>query len=200
MDAEVTADRHLILGAAAVILPGVGALGGAMESLRQRDLIGVLRDAAASGKPLIGICLGMQLLMTESHEFGRHKGLGIIEGEVTRLPETRDAGRPLKVPNVGWSRISSPQARLGEPVPGWSGSMIAAVPNGSFMYFVHSYVARPRDSSFTLSTTSFGPAEFCSSFSRDNVFACQFHPERSGPAGLKVYETVAAAAGRIAGA
>src|SRR5260221_2580307 len=196
MRAEVTADARQLLAADAVVLPRVGALGDAMEALRQRGLVAALREVAASGKPLMGVCLGMQLLMSESHEFGRHAGLGVIEGDVVRLPEARVDGRRVKVPNVGWQPVRAAGAAAGEPVPAWSGSPLATIKNGSFLYFVHSYVTQPADAGLALSTTPFADGEFCSSLARGNVFACQFHPERSGAAGLGIYQAFAAAASR----
>jgi glutamine amidotransferase len=179
LNAVMTAEPSGVLEADAVILPGVGAFGDAMAELARCDLIHPLRDLAASGKPLLCICLGMQLLMSESHEFGRHKGLNLIEGEVVRL-----TGR--KVPQVGWNRIW-PTAHAS-----WEGTWLAGVPEGAFLYFVHSFYVRPVHAQCVLSTTRYGTVEFASSVRWRNVFACQFHPERSGPAGLAIYEQFAA--------
>lgn len=192
MEARITSCRQTLLAADAVILPGVGAFGDAMEVLAKLDLISVLQDVAASGKPLVGICLGMQLLMSESHEFGRHRGLGIIEGEVTRLVESLDGGRPLKVPHIGWNRIYAPTRPSEEGGdPRWNDSLLEGSSEGEFMYFVHSFYPQPVDARVILSTTRYGPMEFCSSLRRHNVFACQFHPERSGPQGLRIYHRLA---------
>ncbi len=166
-----------IENADAVILPGVGAFGNAMETLRRLDLVQVLKDAAVSGKPFMGICLGLQLLMTESHEFGRHKGLGLIEGDVVKIEPGAH-----KVPQVGWNSISRPAGRT------WEGTGLEGTPEGTSFYFVHSYHVRPTAPSAALSQTTYGPVTFCSSVQVGKVFACQFHPERSGPAGLKLYE------------
>ncbi len=185
LDAEITTDKETIVHASAVILPGIGAFRDAMDTLRKFDLVAVLRDVIESGKPFMGVCLGMQLLMRESNEFGMHRGLGIIEGDVVRLQSQDENARPLKVPNIGWSRIR--QVRY------WKGSMMEDVPDSSFMYFVHSYYVRPADPSIVLSTSRFGQLEFCSSVSKGNIFACQFHPERSGPDGLAIYRRFAAA-------
>src|SRR3990172_8761912 len=124
--ASVTHSCSEILQASAVILPGVGAFGDAMETLGKLDLVSVLRDIAASGKPLVGICLGMQLLMTESHEFGWHRGLGIIEGEVVRLEEAVHGDRVLKVPHVGWNRIATGNATAvqADSCVGWKGPLL----------------------------------------------------------------------------
>ena len=178
LEATITAEAGRLMSADAVILPGVGAFGDAMAELTRRDLVTPLREAVASGKPVVGICLGMQLLMSESLEFGRHRGLGFIEGDVVRLTGP-------KVPQVGWNRIW--------PVDrgSWDGTLLEGLPEGAYFYFVHSFYVRPMEAALTLSTTRYGSVEFCSSLRRGNVFACQFHPERSGPAGLALYRNLA---------
>ena len=197
MDAVITASKDEILNASAVVLPGVGAFGDAMATLRKQDLVSVLHDVVASGKPFVGICLGMQLLMTESHEFGSHRGLGFVEGEVLRLDDNLAGERHLKVPHVGWNRIYRQGVETDKTVAQWADSMMEPVANGSFMYFVHSYYTLPADQNIILSHTRFGALEFCSSFRKGSIFACQFHPERSGPAGLKIYEKLVAAANLV---
>jgi glutamine amidotransferase len=194
--ALITASRQEIVAADGVILPGVGAFGDAMETLARLDLVSVLRDIAASSKPLLGICLGMQLLMTESHEFGRHRGLGIIQGEVVRLEVAVDGLRMLKVPQVGWNRIYA--VGLGDQRDGpgpngtlWKSQLLEGLADGEYQYFVHSFYPIPVDASVVVSTTRYGPTDFCSSFRLGSVFACQFHPERSGPAGLRIYRNLA---------
>lgn len=186
MRATITTSRQEIRSADAVILPGVGAFGDAMHALEHLDLAGVLRDIAGTRKPLVGICLGMQLLMTVSYEFGRHQGLGIIAGEVVRLEDSVDGVRKLKVPQVGWNRIHQTTHSA------WEQSLLKSVEDREFMYFVHSFYVKPGDSSLVLSMSKYGPVEFCSSLHRDNVFACQFHPERSGPSGIRIYQNLAA--------
>ena len=185
-----------IIAADAVVLPGVGAFGDAMEMLTRLDLASSLRDIAASPKPLLGICLGMQLLMTESQEFGRHRGLGIIEGEVVRLEASVEGQRLLKVPQVGWNRINamgSGRHNGGGDVTGtpWASSLLEGVGDGEYMYFVHSFYPKPVDTRAVVSTTRYGDIEFYSSLRLGGVFACQFHPERSGPAGLRIYQNLA---------
>ena len=157
-----------------------------MASLRRLDLVKPLRDLAAAGKPLVGICLGMQLLMEESFEFGRHQGLGIIDGDVVRLQHAEGGSPRLKVPQVGWNRIHAARETS------WEGSLLESVPEGEFMYFVHSFYVRPADERVVLSTTRYGAVQFCSSLRRGAVFACQYHPERSGPQGIRLYQNLAA--------
>ncbi len=180
----ITDSKKDILNAAAVILPGVGAFGTAMDSLAKLDLVEPLKDVAASERPFMGVCLGMQLMMTESLEFGRNRGLGIIEGEVGPLPVTAQNDRRLKVPQVGWNRIHA--AGNGTS---WKGTLLDGVENDGFMYFVHSFYCKPADRGMVLSTTRYG-VEFCSSLQRRNVFACQFHPERSARQGLQIYRNL----------
>jgi len=186
LGAEITRDPAALASCDALVLPGVGAFGDAMETLRRLDLVGPIRDAAASGKPLIGICLGVQLLMSESQEFGRHRGLGLVPGEVVPLPSPREGDRALKVPQVGWNRVHP----AGGGSERWDGTPLAGVAQGEYMYFVHSFIVVPEDPSVALSTTRYGDVDFCSSVRLGNIFACQFHPERSGRRGLVVYENL----------
>ncbi len=194
----VTSDAADVRAADAVILPGVGSFSCAMEALHEHGLVEPLRYAAESGKPLVGICLGLQLLMTESSEFGRHRGLGILEGAVVRFQNLHQGPRTLKVPHTGWNRVfrnptdvlGAGDAPLSDP---WAGSLMAGIQNNTPMYFAHSFFAKPRDPGTVLSFTHYGGQMFCSSIQHGNIFACQFHPERSGPTGLQVYRNLAAA-------
>ena len=176
---SITASAKEIEAADAVILPGVGAFGDAMETLNRLGLVPVLKDVAASGRPLVGVCLGMQLLMSQSAEFGQHQGLGLIDGDVVRFETTR------KVPQVGCNRIWKGERS-------WEQSWLDGLDDGTYMYFVHSFYARPADPRVVLSTSRYGDIEFCSSLRQGNVFASQFHPERSGMWGLQMYRNIAA--------
>lgn len=182
LDPVVTQAKDEILGADAVILPGVGAFGDAMQTLRRLDLVGVLRDVAMSETPLVGICLGMQLLMSESEEFGATKGLDVVPGRVVWLRGESAEGRHIKVPEVGWNTVTAPDAERR-----WAGTPLEGLPSPAYMYFVHSLVVVPDDSAVVVSTTEYGGVEFCSSLRVGSVFACQYHPERSGPGGLAWY-------------
>lgn len=189
-----------ILRADIVILPGVGAFGDAISALHRLDLAPPIKDVAASQKPLIGICLGMQLLMTESYEFGRHPGLGLIPGTVVRFKEHTEDGGKLKVPHVGWNRIfrtksqteeeSKPENQNQNNCNRWSGTPLEGTADAEYMYFVHSFFVQPEQSKVVLSTTKYGETEFCSSLEYNNIFASQFHPERSGPRGLEIYRSI----------
>jgi glutamine amidotransferase len=175
--AEVTRDPARIESAAGVVLPGVGAFGACMDNLRAYGLIDTVRRVITRGTPFLGICLGMQLLFDESEEFGRVPGLGIFPGRVVRFPEMP----ALKVPHMGWNQIR----KQGEP------PHLRGIDNGAFVYFVHSYYVVPADPSLTATTTEYG-VEFTSAIARDNVFAAQYHPEKSQTVGLKILENFGA--------
>ena len=166
----VTADPAHVLAADAVVLPGVGAAGDTMSSLSSRGMVAAIGEVIARGQPFFGVCLGLQLLF-ESSEEGGADCLGLLRGKVRRLPAT------VKVPHMGWN-----EARLLRPHPVFEG-----VPSGSFFYFVHSYYADPEDRALVAAETDYG-ATFCSAVARGNLVATQFHPEKSGALGLKLYE------------
>ncbi len=170
--AELTRDPETIEKADGVVLPGVGAFGACMNNLREYGLIDSVRRVIAHGKPFLGICLGMQLLFEESEEFGPVPGLGIFPGRVVRFAESE-----LKVPHMGWNQIH----KHNDP------PHLRGVENGAFVYFVHSYYVVPDDPSLTATTTEYG-IEFTSAIARDNVFATQYHPEKSQTVGLKILE------------
>lgn len=183
LEPEVTDSGAALLAADALILPGVGAFGDAMRALRERRLIEPIREFAASGKTLLGICLGMQLLMRESEEFGQHPGLGLLPGRVAKLPAGEvDRGRRLKVPHVGWNPVNTTPSAT---------SLFEGIPSATHFYFVHSYYVVPDDPSVVAAETPFGSRSFCSAIQSGSILACQFHPERSGPAGLRLYENLA---------
>lgn len=176
-EAVVTADPADVAGAERVLLPGVGAFGDCMAGLESRGLVEPLRGFCRSGRPFLGICVGMQLLMDEGHEFGRHEGLGIVKGKTVKLPETMGETR-VKVPHIGWSRL--------EPSAPWDDGPLAGLPDGGHVYFAHSYAAEPAEASHRLAMTPFAGGRFCSALRKGNVLGFQFHPEKSGPAGLDV--------------
>jgi glutamine amidotransferase len=173
-----------VRGAERLILPGVGAFGHAIGELRVRKLADPIVDFCASGRPFLGICIGMQVMLSESTELGDHRGLGLIAGVVDRLPSTTDSGVRLRVPNIGWSELEPPSADR----PGrWEGGLLSGIePGRSALYFVHSYSARPADPSDVLAEVEFGGYRLVAAIERDNLTGVQFHPERSGMAGQKV--------------
>lgn len=189
--AVTTAPRDL-LAAPAVILPGVGAMPDAMRALAATGLDEALREAVARGTPLLGVCLGLQLLMTEGTEFTRHAGLGLVEGDVVRLEADDEVtGRPLRVPHIGWNAVR--KARAGA----WRGTALETLTEPASMYFIHSFHVRPADPSVAIAETDYGMRTFCSAVAQGPIVACQFHPERSGAAGLEIYRRFAAHAGLL---
>jgi glutamine amidotransferase len=172
-EAVVTSDAKAILSASKVVLPGVGAFPDCMRNLDQYGLIDAVRRTIESGKPFLGICLGLQLLFTESEEFGISKGLDIIKGRVVRF--TGPAFKDLKVPHMGWNSLS-----IKKRPPA-----LQDVPENSHVYFVHSFHVVPNDKNVIATTTLYG-IEFVSSIWKDNIFAAQFHPEKSQALGLSI--------------
>lgn len=175
--AQVTDDAAEIAAADKLILPGVGAYSDAMSALRERKLVEPICHAVASGKPTLGICLGMQLLFETSYEDGEHQGLGIVPGKVVKFEMPREH----KVPHMGWNQLT-----FGKPSP-----LYANVDEGAYVYFVHSYYVVPSDDSIIATTTDY-PEPFCSSIQQGNLYATQFHPEKSQKVGLKLLENFAA--------
>jgi glutamine amidotransferase len=164
-----------------LILPGVGAFGHAIEALKHRGLFQPIIEFAVNGRPLLGICLGMQLLFDESDEMGRHAGLGLIPGTVTLLDAQQALIHKDKVPNIGWLPIRPPT-----PHRTWDDSILAPLSAGAYGYFNHSYAAQPDDSNHITAVADHGGRQFCAATSRKNVFGCQFHPEKSAVAGLNI--------------
>jgi len=180
----ITSRPEDILQSDALILPGVGAFGDAMKNLRMLALVQPLREFAASGKPFMGICLGMQLLFSRSEEFGEHEGLNLIEGDVVKFPYVNSYGEKNKIPQICWNQIKNP-SHFGEK---WHDTPLEQIADGEFMYFVHSFYAKPRNSENILTLTEYGGLEYCSAIIKKNIFATQFHPEKSAEEGIKIYQ------------
>jgi glutamine amidotransferase len=178
---EVTGDASVLAGCRGLVLPGVGAFRDCMDNLRKGGLLPFLSDWLASGRPFLGICLGLQLLFTESEEFGRHEGIGFLPGKVVRFPagmtEPRPGGgeRRLKIPHMGWNRID---VTTDHPV-------LEGIPSGSCFYFVHSYYVVPDDPAVVAARSSYG-VDFTAAVASGNRLAVQFHPEKSQSAGLRL--------------
>ncbi len=172
----VTRDRERILNADKVILPGVGSFGDAMRHLEKYDLIDVIREVAADGRPFLGICLGLQLLFERSEESPGVAGLGILEGEILKIPETEG----LKIPHMGWNSLELQN----------DGHLFRGIPAHPYVYFVHSYYLKAKEEAIVTAATQYG-TRIHASVERGNVFACQFHPEKSGEVGLKMLKNFA---------
>jgi|SRR3989338_3764328 len=189
-DAIVTNNPQEIFSSDGVVLPGVGAFKDCMRNLREGGLINIIHKVIDNGKPFLGICLGLQLLFTESEEFGIHKGLDIIKGRVVKFsfntPNSELRTPNLKVPHMGWNNIKkSDQWSVVSGQKNQFSPIFDGISDSTYFYFVHSYYVIPEENSVIASTTDYG-VEFVSSIWRDNLFACQFHPEKSQELGLRM--------------
>lgn len=176
-EVTVTRDRREVLNADKVILPGVGAFGDAMGKIRQYGLYEVIHEVAGQGTPFLGICLGLQLLFERSEESPGVEGLGILKGEILRIPETPG----LKIPHMGWNSLDFRN----------NGRLFENLPEESYVYFVHSYYLRAADEKIVTAVTEYG-TQIHASVEQGNVFACQFHPEKSGDAGIQILKNFVA--------
>ena len=168
----ITSNPSYLSDAEALIVPGVGAAADTMANLRRSGFIEPIRDYIASGRPFLGVCMGLQALFDVSEEGGEHECLGILPGRVVRFPDG------VKVPHIGWNNV-----RIAQPHP-----LFDEIPDNAYFYFLNSYYARPDDPSIIVGETEYGGVTFPSVVARDNVVATQFHPEKSGEAGLRMYQ------------
>ena len=168
----ITRDRESILKADKVILPGVGSFGDAMGHIRAYGLEEVIQEVVRKEIPFIGICLGLQLLFEESEESPGVKGLGILKGKIARFPDQEG----IKIPHMGWNSLSYPNP----------GRLFKEIPENSYVYFVHSYYLKADDESIVTASAKYGDVTIHASVEKDNIFACQFHPEKSGETGLHI--------------
>jgi len=181
VDACITSKEKDLLGAERIVLPGVGAFEEGMKHLKGNGLDEVLCGLANEGRPILGICLGMQVLMSKSEEHGVCEGLNLIPGSVAYFSPPLDKEK-FKIPQIGWNRITSPSHS------NWQGTIMEGVNQQSFMYFAHSLYVTPDNSEDILCQSEYGSNIFCSAILRDNVMGCQFHPERSGNIGIRILE------------
>lgn len=161
----------------AIILPGDGAFGAGMAGLKSKKLLTPVKDFIGSGKPVLGICLGAQILMTKGFEFGDFDGLGVIPGKVVRFSNLK---KGTKIPQIGWNTI--------KPMAEARSRILAGLPAKPYFYFVHSFIIEPGDRKYVLAISNYGGKKFCSVVGKNNIIGCQFHPEKSGEAGLKIIE------------
>lgn len=182
---RLSSDHREIETAERLVLPGVGAFADGMASLREKGLIESIRRFADSGRPLLGICLGMQMLFESSSEYGNSEGLGLLKGEVVQIPSVDVEGNPLRLPHVGWNELV--------PASGasWEGSILNGLPTGTCAYFVHSFFAQPKAASTRLAVTNYGDHEITAVVAEGNISGCQFHPERSAENGLHILQNFA---------
>ena len=177
----LTSNPDVVVAAKRVVLPGVGAFSNAMQALKDRGMVQALQAVAKSGMPLLGICLGMQLLLEESEEFGLTKGLGLIPGRVVPVPTQSVPGEPQKIPHIGWNGLVVSESR-GD----WAGTLLRDNAQGEAVYFVHSYMAVPTESAHRLADCIYGGHRVSAAICKDRITGCQIHPEKSGELGLKI--------------
>lgn len=178
LETLITSDPKEVSEADALILPGVGAFADAMKNLDKFGLIEPMLNHIKNKKPFMGVCLGLQLLFEESEEFGSHKGLGVFKGKIVKFPSENSKGAKVRVPHIGWDKV-----KIKKETPLFDG-----FEDEEFMYFVHSYFAKPDDRDIIAASTNYEGIEFVSAVSKDNIFAVQFHPEKSGMNGPLLYK------------
>jgi len=177
----LTSDPDVVVAAGRLVLPGVGAFSNAMQALVERGMVQAIQAVAKAGTPLLGICLGMQLLLEESEEFGLTKGLGLIPGRVVPVPTHTATGEPQKIPHIGWNGLVVSESR-----DDWSGTLLQDNARGEAVYFVHSFMAVAADRAHRLADCIYGGHRVSAAISKDQITGCQFHPEKSGEVGLKI--------------
>ena len=179
VSATITDSLDSIRSAKALVLPGVGAFGNAMIELKKRNLVDSIKEFAKSQRPFLGICLGMQMMMDGSEEFGFHKGLGFISGNVVKIPDTDVNGNAHKIPHVGWNSIKDTTGK-----DTFEEGILRNIKQGSSFYFVHSYTPLPAHEEERIADTYYGGIPISAVIRKGNLYGCQFHPEKSGSKGL----------------
>jgi glutamine amidotransferase len=179
-DVVLTDDEMLIAKADYLVLPGVGSFADGMAGLRELKLIDSIKEYVAKDRPFLGICLGMQMMLDESEEFGANEGLGLIHGKVVSIPAAGENGTSHKIPHIGWNELAVPKGRS------WAGTILAGLPEDTATYFVHSFTAVPDNNEHRLADAFYNGRLISAAINYDNIFGTQFHPEKSGEAGLKI--------------
>lgn len=174
----ISNDPVVISSADKIILPGVGAFAEGMKGLREKKLVDIVRTFATSGKPILGVCLGAQLLLDEGYEYGKHEGLGVIPGAVREF--SSEVILRHKIPHIGWNSITT------DCMVNWAGTILSGTNDMSNVYFVHSYIMIPKNRDHILATAQYGGVDFCAVVRNGNVYGTQFHLEKSGEVGLEI--------------
>ena len=172
-----------IINSEKLILPGVGAFAKAMEELGNKKFIDPVKEFASTGKPLLGICLGAQMLFSESYEFGLHKGLDLVKGKVVKIRDIDEKGKDYKVPYISWSELHKPQNNIN-----WEKTILKGIREGTTAYFIHSFTFVPENIEHRLADTFYDNVRLCAAVKHENIYGTQFHPERSGKFGLQILE------------
>jgi glutamine amidotransferase len=188
---ELSGSAARIAAAERVVLPGVGAFGDCIHELERRELVRPILDFIANGRPLLGICVGMQMLLEIGEEFGEHAGLAVVPGRVRAIPATGTDGRPHKIPHIGWNELEKPSAATQ-----WDGTILDGIPERSSCYFVHSFTAEPTDVRYRLADCSYDGRCVSAALRAGNVYGTQFHPEKSGDTGLRILHNFLHVVGR----
>lgn len=184
-DPVISSKREDIVNARKIVLPGVGAFSAGVKGLEGKELFDVIKDSALEGKPILGICLGMQLLMTQSEEDGLHNGLDLIKGKVVRFDNPEKKGA-FKIPHYGWESVLLPDLDGSFTKELWQQTILDGTHNNSYFYFIHSYFVVTESPVYSIGMTNYGLNTFASVIRKENITGCQFHPEKSGDAGLHV--------------
>jgi glutamine amidotransferase len=179
---EMAESPREVSSAELLVLPGVGAFRDGMCGLKQRDLVKAIQEYSAKGRPMLGICLGMQMLLDSSEEFGAYEGLGLIPGRVVAIPSRGIDGQPLKIPHIGWNELEIPT----DAPRAWENSIFEDISAGQSMYFVHSFNAQPTHSANRVADCYYGGVRIAAAVRAGAIYGCQFHPEKSGHGGLRI--------------
>lgn len=182
-NAAISSDSAEILGAERLVVPGVGAFAEGMKGLQERGLAGPIREFAASGRPILGICLGAQLMLTHSEEHGTHAGLDLVKGLVVALRQPVSGGEQYKIPQIGWNSLRLPDYASGSL---WDNTILRGLTGEPSVYFLHTYITTLHDPRASIAVTEYGHDRFCSVFQSKNISGIQPHPERSGQVGLQI--------------
>lgn len=185
-DVVVSSSPQKLLESERAVLPGVGAFGDGMDNLQAKGLIPAIKKYVTSGKPLLGICLGMQLFMTNSEEFGMHNGLDLIKGKVIKFKDSLLTDHRYKIPHIGWGSLKIPYAFDNINKVPWKDTILGSIGEDSFVYFVHSFISVPQDERVVLADSEYADGRFCAALHYKNIYGCQFHPEISGEIGLQI--------------